>query len=137
MIVLHCLDNDEEPQLTDIAQPLLDRALRPEITGITSLSIIRRNNRQGSHPGSCSLPRGHPCATGEYRKTDQKALVDHVRRPWMARFGYSMLDVEIATHGLESMASERHLLFSHDIDVLGRPAIARTPAESNAVKAHT
>lgn len=30
-----------------------------------------------------------------------------------------MLDVEIGTCGLESMASERHLLFSYDLDASG------------------
>ena len=44
-------------------------------------------------------------------------------RPWMAWFGQTMLDVEIGTCGLECMAPERYLLFSHDLDVLGCPAI--------------
>ncbi len=43
--------------------------------------------------------------------------------PWMTRLGEAMLDVEIGTGRLKSMASERYVLSPHGLDIFRRPAV--------------
>jgi hypothetical protein len=62
------------------------------------------------------LPRGHPCATREYRESKQKALVDYISGPWMLRFGQPMIDVILRAGQLEGMGSE-DLASLHRFDV--------------------
>lgn len=54
-------------------------------------------------------------------------------RPWMARLCQAMLDVEIGTCCLERMTSERHVLGSHGLDVLGCPTVTCRIGEIGAI----
>lgn len=58
--------------------------------------------------------------------------LDLTVRPWVTRFGQSMLDIEIGTGRFERMASKRHILRPHRLDVLVRPAVPSRIGEVRA-----
>jgi hypothetical protein len=61
------------------APPVTER--RSSSAALLRHEIGREAGFKGSHPTPCSLPRGHPCATREYRESKQKTLVDYISGP--------------------------------------------------------
>ena len=59
--------------------------------------------------------------------------LDLTVRPWMARLGQTMCDVEIGAGRLEGVAAEEHLLGAHGLDLRRRPGVAGRLGKVGAV----
>ena len=78
--------------------------------------------RQGFHLTPYSLPRDHPCARREYRRSAQRALVDHISGPGVLRLGRAMIDSGLRASELEGVGAEEFSSFERIPDVWDRRA---------------